>query len=56
MSIDPYGCIKYRLRDWNVKEKDLAKIVNRSYTKDRMENFIVDIDRGELINILKACY
>jgi len=30
----PNGCIKYRLRDWNVKEKDLAKIVNRSYTKD----------------------
>ena len=38
--------LDYRLRDWRVNKKDLVPLVDKCYTKDRIENYIVSIDKN----------
>ena len=48
----PSKIISYRLRDWGVKEKDLSWLVDRSFTKGRMDNNIVELNKKMVESIL----
>ena len=48
--------LNYRLRDWGVEKKDLIPLVDKCYTKDRIENYIINIDKNDMLSILKEIY
>ena len=48
--------ISYRLRDWGVDKKDIPLLVEKCYTKDRIENYIVDISEKDILEILEKIY
>ena len=52
----PDGIIKYSLKDWGVKRKDINGLVTQSYTKGRMENNIVDLLEKDIYQIYKEIY
>tara|TARA_B100000029_G_C17568488_1_gene955820 strand:+ start:236 stop:1333 length:1098 start_codon:yes stop_codon:yes gene_type:complete len=52
----PEGVISYKLRDWGVLESELPDITKDSFTKGRIDNNIVDLDRNDILNILKSVY
>jgi alcohol dehydrogenase class IV len=52
----PSGLLNYRLRDWGVQKKNLPKLAEMSFTKGRMENNIVDLDRNDVLKILEQVY
>ena len=48
--------ISYSLRDWGIKEGDIPLLVKKCYTKDRIENYIIDIDEKDMFKILQGIY
>ena len=48
----PSEIISYRLRDWGVKQKDLSWLVNKSFTKGRMDNNIIRLNKTMVESIL----
>ena len=48
--------LNYRLRDWGVDKKDLSSLVKKCYTKDRIENYIVNINENNMLEILQEIY
>ena len=48
--------LNYRLRDWGVDKKDLSLLVKKCYTKDRIENYIIDISEKDILEILEKIY
>lgn len=52
----PENIIKFNLRDWNVNKSHLEDIVERSFTKDRMGNNIVDLNSNDVLGILKEIF
>jgi alcohol dehydrogenase class IV len=48
--------LKFRLRDWNVKHKDIQWLIEQCFTKGRMENNIVDLTKAHLEWIFDEIY
>ena len=48
--------ISYHLKDWGVKKEDLSDLVKKCYTKDRIENYIIDVSEQDILKILEAIY
>ena len=43
--------ISYKLQDWGIKKEDLPLLVKKCYTKDRIENFIININEDHMLKI-----
>lgn len=52
----PAGCLKYRLRDWNVKENDLSYLADESFSNDRINNNKAELSREDVHQILSDIY
>ena len=52
----PVSKLKYSLSDWGVKKNDLNWLVEKSYTKERMENNIVDLTKDDVSIILNQIF
>jgi len=52
----PVGVVSYRLNKWGISENDLPKLAKESFTKGRMDNNIVDLSVGDVLDILKKIY
>ena len=50
----PNGYLKFHLSEWNIAQRDYELIIKQSFTKDRMDNFIYDIDATKMTSILKS--
>ena len=50
----PKGIVPFNLKEWGVRYSDINKLVSESFTKGRMDNNIVDLDIGNVENILKS--
>ncbi|MBA94036.1 MAG: alcohol dehydrogenase [Candidatus Marinimicrobia bacterium] len=48
--------ISYKLKDWGVKKEDIPLLVKKCYTKDRIENYIIDIKEEDMLKILQTIY
>jgi len=48
----PLGVVKFTLSDWGIKEADFDNIVERSFTKSRISNNIVDLSKEDVNNLL----
>ena len=48
--------ISYNLRDWGVNKEDIPLLVKKCYTKDRIENYIIDINEEDMLKILQKIY
>ena len=48
--------ISYKLQDWGINKEDLPLLVKKCYTKDRIENFIININEDHMLKILKDIY
>lgn len=52
----PGEYLKFRLKDWGVNKNDLAKLVDHSFTKGRMDNNIVDLAKDDVAWILNEMF
>lgn len=48
----PGGVIDYRLRSWGIKADDFNEIVEKSFTKSRISNNIIDLSKDDVYNLL----
>jgi len=48
--------VNFSLRDYGVKEKDLINLAEKSFTKERMANNIVELTNKDVFEILKSIY
>lgn len=48
--------IAFRLADYGVEDADLKELVDLSFTKGRMDNNIVDLNKNDVLKILKEIY
>lgn len=48
--------ISLRLRDYGVKEEDLAEIVTECFTRGRMDNNPITLDKGIVLDVLKQIF
>ncbi len=48
------GVIDFKLSEWGVKQTDLDDIVERSFTKSRMENNVIELTNEDVLSILKT--
>ena len=51
-----HDIISYRLQDWGVPQSELNFLVKESFTKERMENNIVDLNKEDVQKILNDIY
>ena len=52
----PKGIVPFNLKEWGVRSSDINKLVSESFTKGRMDNNIVDLDKSKIIEILKDIF
>ena len=52
----PKSVIENRLSEWGIKQSEIKDIANESFTKGRMDNNIVDLNKSDVENILKQIY
>ena len=52
----PENIVKFNLREWNVNKEHLEDIMERSFTKDRMGNNIVDLNSNDVLGVLKEIF
>ena len=52
----PKGIVAYTLSEWGVNKNMLNKIADESFTKGRMDNNIVDLDKMQVLKILTEVY
>tara|TARA_Y100000591_G_C21855074_1_gene715039 strand:+ start:30380 stop:31480 length:1101 start_codon:yes stop_codon:yes gene_type:complete len=52
----PSQFVPYSLNEWGISEDDLPKLAKESFTKGRMDNNIVDLSVGDVLDILKKVY
>tara|TARA_B100001250_G_scaffold239623_1_gene205911 strand:+ start:5673 stop:6767 length:1095 start_codon:yes stop_codon:yes gene_type:complete len=50
----PQGIVPFNLKEWGVKSDGINQLVSESFTKGRMDNNIVDLEIGDVENILKS--
>ncbi len=48
----PDGVVKFTLSEWGIKADDFDNIVDRSFTKSRISNNIVDLSKEDVKNLL----
>lgn len=51
----PKGFLKFKLSEWGINHKHLDLLTNRSFTKERMENNIVELNEEKVFSILEEC-
>ena len=49
----PKDVVDFNLSEWGVKHSEIDDIVTHSFTKSRMENNIIKLDRNDIKNVLK---
>jgi len=52
----PRGVVPYSLDKWGITEDQLPKLADESFTKGRMDNNIVDLNKDDVENILQSIY
>jgi alcohol dehydrogenase class IV len=52
----PDGLVPFKLSKWGVKKDNLPRLTEQSFTKGRMDNSIVKINKGDVHNILNDIY
>jgi len=52
----PKNVINFNLKEWQVDESHLDDITERSFTKSRMANNVIDLNRSDVLKILKESY
>ena len=52
----PIRVVPYTLEKWGVKENQLAVLASKCFTKGRMENNIVDLNKKQVLSILTEIY
>jgi alcohol dehydrogenase class IV len=50
----PEGIIDFNLSKWGVKQAEIDDIVERSFTKSRMENNIVDLTSEDILSVVNS--
>ena len=46
----------YKLNAWGIKESELQKLANESFTKGQMDNNIVDLNTTDVVDIFRSIY
>jgi len=54
--LNPENVIPYILEECGIPEQQLCKLAEKSFTKGRMENKIVDLSEKDVYNILNSVY
>lgn len=52
----PEGIIDFTLSKWGVKQTEINDIVERSFTKSRMSNNIIDLNSDDILKVFKEIY
>ncbi|NHZ86801.1 MAG: hypothetical protein GWP19_13155 [Planctomycetia bacterium] len=52
----PKNIVGFTLKDWQVNEKHLGDITERSFTKSRMANNIIDLNNDDILWVFKEIY
>ena len=52
----PEKIINFNLKSWGVAQSDLPVLVDQSFTKGRIDNNIVDLDKNDILSILKYIF
>jgi len=52
----PFGYLKYSLQEWGVHKDELESLANQSFTKDRINNNIVDLKEDNVKSILNEIF
>ncbi|MEE9573523.1 MAG: phosphonoacetaldehyde reductase [Candidatus Neomarinimicrobiota bacterium] len=52
----PEGVIDFTLSKWGVRKTEIDEIVERSFTKSRMANNIIDLNNDNILWVLKEIY
>lgn len=52
----PEGIIDFTLSKWGVKQTEINDIVERSFTKSRMGNNIIDLNSDDILKVFKEIY
>jgi len=52
----PDNVISYSLKDWDIPENQLTTLAIESFTKGRMDNNIIDLNKEDVYSILKSIY
>ena len=48
--------LNYRLRDWGIKEKELPMLIKKCFTKERMKNFVINMNEDDIMKILRTIF
>ena len=52
----PHGIVPYTLIKWGISEDQLPKLADESFTKGRIDNNIVDLNKTDVIQILENIF
>ena len=52
----PHSVVPNRLNEWGIEKNSINQIVDESFTKGRMDNNIIDLNKNDIRNILKQVY
>lgn len=52
----PKDIVDFKLKDWHVSKEHLDDIVERSFTKSRMANNIIDLNSDDILWVFKEIY
>ena len=52
----PSEIVPFSLSEWGIKEDYIDFIVDRSFTKDRMENNIIKLSKHDIKEVIKKVY
>ena len=50
------GQVPYRLRDYGVNQNDSRWLADQCFTKERMGNNVIELNRGQVEQILEKVY
>jgi alcohol dehydrogenase class IV len=48
--------IPYSLKEWGITKNQIPKLASDSFTKGRMDNNIVDLNKEDVYSILESIY
>ena len=56
INLIPEGIVPFKLSKWKIKKTDLIPLSEKSFTKGRMDNNIVDLNRNEVLRLLEEIF
>ena len=54
--LNPKSVIPFTLEEWGISKNQIKFLAQKSFTKGRMDNNIVDLSEKDVYNILKSVY